>query len=108
MPLPEITHLQFLLLSVLGSAEMSGRELRAALAKEGVGKTAPAFYQLMARLEEQKLVKGWYVSRDVDGHRIRERRYKLLGAGAHALAAAWGFYQARSAAARGLAPGLSV
>ncbi|MBM3471636.1 MAG: hypothetical protein FJX75_00005 [Armatimonadetes bacterium] len=96
MPLPDITHLQFAVLSALGASEMSGRALRAELAKHGVKKSAPAFYQLMARLEEQKLVKGWYVPIEVDGHRIRERRYKLLAAGARAVAEARAFYESQA------------
>ena len=106
MPLPGITHLQFLLLSILGTSEMSGRELRAELRKEGVAKSAPAFYQLMARIEDRKLAAGWYESREVDGHTVRERMYKLLGAGSAAVDEAHRFYAATPELAR--APILSV
>jgi len=96
MALPDITHLQFAVLSALGASELSGRDLRAELAKHGVNKSAPAFYQLMARLEEQKLVKGWYVPIEVDGHRVRERRYRLLAAGAAEVVGARRFYRAQT------------
>jgi DNA-binding PadR family transcriptional regulator len=103
MSIPETTHLQFLLMSILSGSEMSGRELRARLGEEGVRKSAPAFYQLMARLEDQKLVEGWYVPKEVEGQRIRERHYKLLGAGALALDRTREFYRARSEPAASLA-----
>ena len=96
MPLPDITHLQFLLLSTLRAAEMSGRELREELSKEGERKTAPAFYQLMARMEEQGFVEGWYIEKVVEGQRIRERHYKLEGLGERALTDACRFYQGRA------------
>ena len=58
--LPALTHLQFLVLGVLRSEEQSGRTLREALAGYGIRRTGPAFYQLMARMEKDALVDGWY------------------------------------------------
>ena len=48
--IPKITHLQFLVLGQLRGQEQAGRVLREALAAHGVRRSAPAFYQLMARL----------------------------------------------------------
>jgi DNA-binding PadR family transcriptional regulator len=92
MPLPPITHLQFLLLSLLSGFEKSGRELRHELARNGVNKSAPAFYQLMARLETQGLAEGWYVPIEVGDQTVRERRYRLTGLGEKAIREAYEFY----------------
>ena len=52
--LPELTHLQFLVLGVLRQADQPGRALRDALSGYGFKRTGPAFYQLMARLEKER------------------------------------------------------
>jgi len=80
MRMPGITHLQFLVLGIVGS-EKSGREVRGVLGTYGERKSAPAFYQLMARLEDAKLVEGWYVQKNVDGKSVRERWYRVTNAG---------------------------
>ncbi len=56
--LPELSHLQFAVLEVLGAAQMSGKDLRTGLSELGLKKSGPAFYQMMARLEEAKFVEG--------------------------------------------------
>ncbi len=81
MPLPDLTHLQFLVLTILLEGEQTGRHLREKLAKEGETKSGPAFYQLMARLEDAGLVKGHYDQKIIAGQIIKERRYKLTAAG---------------------------
>ena len=93
--IPPLTGLQFLLLGLLRTSELSGRDLRAELAKNDVRTSAPAFYQLMARLEDQGFVEGWYVPKEVEGQRVRERRYKLLGLGERALVETADFYRLR-------------
>lgn len=93
MSLPDISHLQFKVLDSIGAREVSGKELRKALREAGIRKSGPGFYQLMARMEDGKLVKGWYVEEEIDGHRRRERRYKLLGKGVKALNATIEFYR---------------
>ena len=101
MPLPPLTHLQFAVLDALGAQERSGREVRAALRERGIRKSGPGFYQLMARLEDAGFVKGWYDQKVIDGQIIKERRYKMLGAGAKAKDRTWDFYMAaREAAGR--------
>ncbi|MBP3957737.1 helix-turn-helix transcriptional regulator [Gemmata sp. G18] len=101
MPLPDITHLQFLLLAALLDGEQSGRSLRALLEQEGHRKSAPAFYQLMARLEESKFVEGRYEQKIVAGQTIKERVYKVAAAGVSALGTVRDFYAGLDAA-RGL------
>ncbi|HYT89389.1 MAG TPA: hypothetical protein VEL76_11845 [Gemmataceae bacterium] len=85
MPLPDITHLQFLLLTLLIDGEQCGRFLREKLAEHGERKSGPGFYQLMARLEDSKFVEGRYTQKVVEGQRIQERWYKITGQGV----AAW-------------------
>lgn len=98
--LPPITHLQFLVLDALVSAEQAGRDLRDLLAGFGVRNSAPAFYQMMARLEAAQLVEGWYDQKLVDGQNVKERRYKLTRQGERALEATRAFYVSRSATLR--------
>ena len=80
--LPDITHLQFAVLSVLLDGEKAGRDVREELAEHhGVRKSGPALYQMMARVEDDKFVRGWYVEKVIDGQRIKERRYEITAAG---------------------------
>jgi DNA-binding PadR family transcriptional regulator len=80
-PLPRLTHLQFLVLGLLHDREQPGRVVRDALAAHGVKRTAPAFYQLMARLERDGLVEGWYEQVTVNDQAVTERRYRLRPGG---------------------------
>lgn len=94
--LPELSHLQFAVLEVLGTAEMSGKDLRIGLGGLGLKKSGPAFYQMMARLEEAKFVDGWYNQQIIDGQIIKERQYKITGHGIRALNQAKRFYHGRT------------
>src|SRR6266478_1256552 len=92
--LPELSHLQFAVLDVIGSSTISGKQLRKALSVErNLKKSGPAFYQLMARLEEAKFVQGWYEQEVIEGQIIKERNYKITGNGIRALARSKRFYQ---------------
>ncbi len=93
--LPELSHLQFAVLTALGPSVASGRELRQRLKAAGITKSGPAFYQMMARLEEGKFVSGWYEQKIVEGQIIKERKYRILGNGADALRATRNFYGRR-------------
>jgi DNA-binding PadR family transcriptional regulator len=79
---PDITHLQFLVLGVLHGGDQPGRVVRDALAHYGVRRTAAAFYQLMARLERDRLVDGYYGSVIVGDQSVMERRYRITATGA--------------------------
>jgi DNA-binding PadR family transcriptional regulator len=107
MPLPDITHLQFLLLTALLDGERPGRELRTLLESEGHKKSGPAFYQLMARMEDAKLVKGRYEQKVVEGQIIKERVYTVTGAGTAAVADVQEFYAGLAARRSGLEGGLN-
>jgi len=100
MPLPDLTTLQFAVLLALGAVERSGKELRERLAKEGVSKTLAAFYQLMARMEDAKLVEGSYRRAEVAGQPVQERWYKITAAGIRAYNEAQAFYRSAPALGR--------
>lgn len=92
MPLPPITHLQFVILQAVDRAELPGRDLRQLLEQHGQKTTPAAFYQLMARLEDLKMVSGEL--KDVPGEqrRFRERWYRLLPCGRQAITDTRDFY----------------
>jgi DNA-binding PadR family transcriptional regulator len=90
--IPEITHLQFLVLGMLRDGVRAGRVLRRALSRHGVKRSAPAFYQMMARLEEAGLVDGTYDQKIVDSQIIKERHYAITARGTTAWTATRAFY----------------
>jgi DNA-binding PadR family transcriptional regulator len=90
--LPEITHLQFLILGALRSDEQAGRELRDLLRQRGARRSGPAFYQMMGRLEDAGLVEGHYDQLRVDGHAVKERRYRITALGETAWSSTRDFY----------------
>ncbi len=92
--LPELTHLQFLVLGLLQRGPVAGKQIRSGLSRFGIRKSGPAFYQLMARIEEAGWIAGEYKQRDVGGQKVRERHYKILGEGRAAWRASQAFYQA--------------
>ena len=79
--IPDLTHLQFLVLGILRGGTRTGRHIRRVLAKHGITRTAPAFYQMMARLEDAAFVAGEYDQKIVAGQMIKERRYTLTATG---------------------------
>lgn len=83
--LPQLSHLQFAVLEVLGTEVGSGKDLRKRLSERGIKKSGPSFYQMMARLEEAKFVEGWYKQEIIDGQIIKERQYRILADGIRAL-----------------------
>jgi DNA-binding PadR family transcriptional regulator len=90
--MPRLTHLQFLVLGLLRDGERPGRAIREAIAAHGVRRSAPAFYQLMARLERDRLVDGWYEQVTAGDQAVTERRYRLRPSGAKLWAEARDFY----------------
>src|SRR5262245_56667146 len=97
--LPDLTHLQFLVLGVLHGGEQPGRVVREALAEYGVRRSAAAFYQMMARLERDRLVVGFYGQLVVGDQSVTERRYRLTSSGSKAWAEARAFYESVGVAA---------
>src|SRR5262245_26411766 len=103
MTLPKFTHLQFLVVSELAARPAAGRTLRERLRAAGVRQSGPAFYQLMAGLEDGGFVSGWYEQQVVDGQIIRERYYKVLAAGTRAVEQSLEFYRGAAARRHGVA-----
>ncbi len=98
MPLPDLTHLQYLVLLIIGGVERPGRHVREKLAEEGQRTSRPAFYQMMARLEEATLVKASTRQLDIDGQKVNERWYKVTAAGQRACEGTREFYRSRELA----------
>ena len=92
MTLPRLTHLQFFVVSDLLRGTTRGRDLRARLRAAGVRQSGPAFYQMMAALEDAGLVSGWYEQKVVDAQIIRERHYRVLASGRKAWQSSRDFY----------------
>jgi len=80
----DLSQLQLAVLNSLLSGELSGRDLRAALATHGWKKSSPAFYQMMSRIEDAGLAKGKYAQKVVGGQMIRERKYRITAPGRRA------------------------
>jgi DNA-binding PadR family transcriptional regulator len=89
---PALTNLQFLVLGVLRGNEQPGRVIREALLQYGVRRTAPAFYQLMSRLESAGLVEGRYEQITVGDQAVTERWYRITTDGARQWQRAQKFY----------------
>ena len=104
MSLPRLTHLQFLVISELLHGVTHDRDLRSRLRAAGVRQSGPAFYQMMAGLEDAGFVSGWYEQQIVEGQIIRERHYKVLASGKTAWRTSRDFYL-RTTARSGLAHG---
>ena len=89
---PRLSHLQFLVVGTLRGRTVSGRQVREKLKVFGVRKSGPAFYQLMSRLEDTRLVEGSYHQEIVDSQIIRERHYRLTAEGSRAWEGSRDFY----------------
>ena len=102
MTLPRLTHLQFLVVSELLRGGARGRDLRARLKESDVRQSGPAFYQMMAGLEDAGFVSGRYEQQIVDSQIIRERHYKLLADGKKAWQGSRDFYLQVISSSRGV------
>lgn len=92
MAVPRLTHMQFLVIGIVAGGDRPGREIRSRLRDFGVRKGGPAFYQLMARLEDAGFVEGHYHQEVVEGQIIRQRHYRTSDAGLRAWEASRDFY----------------
>lgn len=92
MALPQITHLQFLLLSTIGEEDLPCSVLRKAVMDCGEEQSGPAFYQAMTRMERISLIKGRYQKTMVGEQIIREKYYQLTELGFEAINSVKRFY----------------
>lgn len=99
--LPALTHLQFLVLGGLLGGEQPGRVIRDVVASYGARRSGPAFYQMMARLERDGMVEGWYEQVTVGDQAVTERRYRIRPEGSKRWAETRAFYQRVGLAAAG-------
>lgn len=82
MNIPKLTHLQFIVLTSLVDQSESGQGIRDILLQcYDILPSGSAFYQLMARMEANKMVEGWYTHKLVDKQVIKERWYKATNLG---------------------------
>ncbi len=95
MSLPKISHVQFAILAALIGGPMTGRELRKVLKEEGALRSGPAFYQLMARMEGGKLVKGTDERVEIKGYPVTQKRYRVLAGGRSAFSGTLAFINRR-------------
>ena len=94
---PDLSHVQFYLLALLlHGGEMSGYDLRKKLAKEGYKKTLAAFYTMCNRAEDDGLIEGWHEVHVEDGQTVREKKYRISGAGERAWRKQQRFYEESS------------
>ena len=97
--LPRLTPLQFLVLGSLLANEQRGSELRQELARHRIRRSGPAFYQMMARVEDAGWVTGFYRQRVEDGQTLKERWYRITASGTRAWTETRDFYGAVAARA---------
>jgi DNA-binding PadR family transcriptional regulator len=103
--IPKLSHTQFAVLSVLMEEPASGRRLRGCLAELGFRQGGPAFYQLMARMEDANFVVGSYDQKIVKSQIIRERHYRITAVGRSAWNDTRQFYVRAGGLKKGLAHG---
>jgi len=90
--LPKLTHLQIVVLAISAEGEQWGKEFREKLAVRGCRMSGPAFYQLMARMEDAGLIEGGYQTKVVKGQTLKQRRYRPTGEGQRVLRNVVEFY----------------
>ncbi len=92
MRVPKLSHIQFMILTLLQAEDASGKEIRDALRRSGVRRSGPGFYQIMSRMEDGGFVKGKYRQEIVDSQIIRERYYEITAVGRRACRDSRDFY----------------
>lgn len=70
-----------LVLAALSESEHWGRDLRDMLAERGFKYRSVPFYALMAGMEDDELVIGFWADHDVLGQNIPQRRYRIVPGG---------------------------
>ncbi len=97
--LPEVTHLQFLVLDAVDRGQAFSRQIRDVLKAYGQGEKHPAFYMLLRRMEEAGLLEGSRHSQVVEltgrMQHLREKVYRLTEKGAQQHRSCLAFYQHR-------------
>lgn len=90
--LPEIPHLQALVLGCLvGKDDVTSNDLMAAIARYGAQVKGPAFYQLMNRMLDEKLVDR--IVRPIPGFCRQANYYTITKKGLKAVVSVFEHYQ---------------
>ena len=76
-----LSDVKFLVLTELMQGVRSGREIREELEKQSAKKSLAAFYQIMARMEDEGMIRGWYETKRIDDQTVKSRHYEILGSG---------------------------
>ena len=77
MAVPQITHLQFLVIDAIASLQQaSASEIRKQLSEYGLDQKGPKFYQLMGRLEKAGFIESWSQPFDAAGSEVTRTFYK--------------------------------
>ena len=92
MRVPKLSHIQFMILTLLQADDASGKQIREALGRAGVRRSGPGFYQIMSRMEDAGFVRGEYRQEIVDSQIIRERCYEISVSGRRACRDSRDFY----------------
>lgn len=95
--LPQVTHLQFLVLDVLlrQSEGTSATTLRTELKQHGQGREGPKFYQMMRRLAQTGMIESWSEHFDVGGGEVERTFYRATDIGRMAWRLTVEFYAVR-------------
>ncbi len=92
MRVPKLSHIQFMILTLLQAEDASGKQIREALRRSGVRRSGPGFYQIMSRMEDAGFVRGKYRQEIVASQIIRERCYEITASGRRACRESRDFY----------------
>ena len=88
-----VTPTQFAFSTVLTERALTGKQMRAELARCGVHRSELAFYRVIQRLKQENLVTARRIPRDEGEYRGAQSRYELTQAGNEAVAVMRGLYR---------------
>ena len=88
-----VTPLDFAFLAVLSGTTLTGKQMRAELAQNGVEERETAFFRVIQRLKRDGLIKATRIPRDPDEYRGAQAEYELTQSGNDAVAVMRGLYR---------------
>lgn len=80
--IPELTLVHATVIAIISGGDVPGKLIREELIQRGWSEIKPAFYNLMKRMEQKKLVIGEYAVIEHSTYAVRERRYRVAPKGA--------------------------
>ena len=91
--LPKLTNFQVLVLSIVGTKELSAREIRNALESEGYNKSKASFFQMIGRLVAAGLLDCQHRDVAAAGFSVTQAFYRTTKLGRVALRETVDFYE---------------